>query len=288
MQAPTKLKEHFDRYRPELSRSELAVAEHFLATPIEVLIFLSAEEIAAETGTSDATVIRTAKRLGFSGLPELKRVCSRDMAKTIPTTARLEQRFRATGDELAKVARHMFSQAREALTSTEEAVDGDALAAAVDLLIAADTVWCLGMGTSEAVAKHCATAISRAGKRSRASGASGFALANEILDLRSGDVVVMFHTPRDVPELRMVVEQISEIGCKVILISGVQLRPSFKDRVSVMLVCVGVPSKLASWNLGATVLSDLLAYGIAVRSQEQALSAKARLSRLRQQAGGHS
>lgn len=288
MEAPTVLKEHFDRHRSDLSRSELAVAEHLLATPIDVLIFRSAEEIAAETGTSDATVIRTAKRLGFGGLPELKRVCSRDMAKTMPTSARLEQRFRATGSDLTKVAKQMFSQAHEALTSTEEAIDGEALAAAIDILESADTVWCLGMGTSEAVAKHCATAISRAGKRARASGASGFALANELLDLRSGDVVVMFHTPRDVPELRMVVEQINAIGCKVILISGVQLRPAFKDRVSVMLVCVGVPSKLASWNLGAVVLSDLLAYGIAVRRQDQALAAKKRLAELRRQAGAHS
>ena len=91
------LKQHFDRHRAQLSRSELAVAEYLVALPIDVLIFKSAEEIASDAGTSDATVIRTARRLGFSGLPELKRICSRAMARTIPTSDRLEQRFRGTG-----------------------------------------------------------------------------------------------------------------------------------------------------------------------------------------------
>ncbi|WP_454848581.1 MurR/RpiR family transcriptional regulator [Rhizobium binxianense] len=275
------LKEHFDRNRSKLSRSELAVAEHLVKMPIDVLIFRSAEEIAAETGTSDATVIRTARRLGFSGLPELKRVSSRVMTKTISTSERLEQRFRATGDDLEAVASQMFATAHEVLASTEEQVDASMLATAVAILKEADTVWCLGMGTAEVEARHCSIALSRAGLRTRSSGASGFSLANELIDLRPSDVIVMFHAVRDTPELKLVVHQVEDIGCKVILVCGVQLRAVYERKVTAVLTCVGAPSRLASWSIGAIVIADILAYGIAVRNKSQAVEAKRRLADLR-------
>ncbi|MBW6425021.1 MurR/RpiR family transcriptional regulator [Rhizobium sp. XQZ8] len=275
------LKEHFDRHRSALSRSELAVAEHLVAMPIDILIFRSAEEIAGETGTSDATVIRTAKRLGFSGLPELKRLSSRVMAKTVPAADRLEHRFRATGDDLSKVAGQMFTEACEVLSSTKDELDEAAVHSSVEMIEKADTVWCLGMGTSEIPARHCATSLSRVGVRTRFSGASSFALANELIDLRENDVIVMFHASREVPELKLAIEQISATGCKLILVSGIQLREIYRDRASAVLTCLGVRSKLASWNLSAIVLADILAYGVAVRNQEQALAAKKKLTALR-------
>ncbi|HEY0121225.1 MAG TPA: MurR/RpiR family transcriptional regulator [Rhizobium sp.] len=275
------LMERFQQHRAQLSRSELAVAEHLVAMPIDILIFRSAEEIATDTGTSDATVIRAARRLGFSGLPELKRVCSRVMAKTLPASERLEQRFRATGDDLSKVAGQMFAAAREILTSTEEQIDADALVHAVSILEAADTVWCLGFGTAEAEAKHSAVVLSRVGVRTRCSGSSGFSLANELIDLRTRDVVLMFHALRETAELKLVVDQIEDLGCKVVLVCGVQLRASYQDKVSAVLTCVGSPSKLASWSIGAIVIADLLAYGIAVRNQQQAVDSRQRLAALR-------
>lgn len=278
------LRQHFDQHRTQLSRSELAVAEYLVALPIDVLIFKSAEEIASDAGTSDATVIRTARRLGFSGLPELKRVCSRTMAKTIPTSDRLEQRFRGTGSELPKVAQQMFATAREVLTSTEEQFDEQMLSVAVSLLEGADTVWCLGMGTAEIEARHCAMALSRAGLRTRWSGASGFTLANDLLDLRASDVVVLFNAVHETAEFSMVASQMSEIGCKLILVCGVQLRALYKDKVDALLTCIGSPSKLASWTLGAIVTGDMLAYGVAVRNQSRAIETKRRLAGLRAKA----
>ncbi len=97
------LRQRFEKHRSELTRSELAVIEYLLSMPVEEMIFQNAEDIAAKSGTSDATVIRAARRLGFSGLPELKRLCSRPIAKAQPTTERLSQRFRATGDDLSVV-----------------------------------------------------------------------------------------------------------------------------------------------------------------------------------------
>lgn len=277
------LQDRFQQHKSKLSRSELAVAEYLLATPIDILIFESAEDIAAKSGTSDATVIRAARRLGFTGLPELKRLSSRNMAKSVPTTERLSQRFRATGDDLGRIKKHIFSTAHEIMTSCEEKLEIDSLANAIRLLDAADTVWCLGLGRSEVEARHCATALSRVGLRTRHSGSSGFSLANELVELRQEDVVILFQVARDTAELRLIVNQVSDIGCRVILVCGVQLTELYCDRASAVLTCVGSAAGLASWTLGAVVTSDILAYGIAARNQDRALKSRKRLARLRQQ-----
>lgn len=281
----SELTSRFQQNRSQLSRSELIVAEHLIGMPLEVLIFRSAEEIAVETGTSDATVIRTAKRLGFSGLPELKRICGRSLASTTPAGQRLEQRLLATGSDIARVKRQMFAEAQEALKSSEELADVHDLDRAISLLEPADTVWCLGFGTAEVIAKHCAIGLSRTGTRTRTCGASGFTLANELIDLRRGDAIVLFHALRDTSELKLIVKQAEAAGIPLVLVSGVQLQALYADRVSVVLRCVGVQSKLASWNLSAMVIADILCYGVAARNPTRAVEAKNRLAALRSDVG---
>jgi DNA-binding MurR/RpiR family transcriptional regulator len=275
------LQERFHQRRSKLSRSELAVAEYLLATPIDVLVFQNAENIAAKSGTSDATVIRAARRLGFSGLPELKRLCSRAMAKSVPTSERLSQRFRATGDGVATITKHVFSTVHEIVNSCEEKLDVAQLSLAMALLDEADTVWCIGIGRSEVEARHCAIALSRVGLRTRHTGSAGFSLANELIDLRAADVVVLFQTARDTAELRLVIDHAAELGCRVVLVCGVQLTELYQANVSAVLTCVGSATGLASWTLGAIVVSDILAYGIAARNQERALETRRRLADLR-------
>ena len=55
-----------------LSPRERAVTDFLLDRPSEA-VTASAAELAARTGTSDATVVRTARSLGYGGLRELKR-----------------------------------------------------------------------------------------------------------------------------------------------------------------------------------------------------------------------
>jgi DNA-binding MurR/RpiR family transcriptional regulator len=55
-----------------LTATERRVARYLADHPQEAA-FASAEELGRATGTSDASVVRTAKALGFDGLPGLKR-----------------------------------------------------------------------------------------------------------------------------------------------------------------------------------------------------------------------
>jgi hypothetical protein len=79
----------------------------------------------------------------------------------------------------------------------------------------------------------------------------------------------------------LVVDQIDKIGCQVILVCGVRLTEAYGGKVSAVLTCVGTASGLASWTIGAVVITDILAYSIATRNQQLALDTKQRLADLR-------
>ena len=66
-----------------MSRAERRVAE-YLRTHQQDAVFASADEIGVASGTSDATVVRTAKALGYSGLTELKQLVGQEMIKPKP------------------------------------------------------------------------------------------------------------------------------------------------------------------------------------------------------------
>ena len=83
-----------------LSPAARRVARYFLDNREEVLV-ASAAALAAKTETSDATVVRTAKALGFSGLDELRRALA-DEIRTAPSPAdRLTRTLGEVGDSLS-------------------------------------------------------------------------------------------------------------------------------------------------------------------------------------------
>ncbi|MCB8829892.1 MurR/RpiR family transcriptional regulator, partial [Escherichia coli] len=66
------------------------------------MLVMSAMELARTLGTSDATVIRTAKALGFDGLDALRRAIADDLKTQDNPAERITQTIRETGGDLKK------------------------------------------------------------------------------------------------------------------------------------------------------------------------------------------
>src|SRR5207237_1469383 len=98
-----------------LAPAERRVAELLLDLgPAATL--LSAAALADQLGTSDATVVRTAKALGYSGLAELRRALAA-YGDTLPLGERLRRTLEQTpGDDLFTSAIRNHVSALEALT----------------------------------------------------------------------------------------------------------------------------------------------------------------------------
>ena len=132
---------------PSLRESERKIADYILANPEEI-IYLSVTELADRTDTSEATVIRFAQRLGYSGYAALKIALTmdrRDGAPPLPSDLRPEA-------SLTSIKRKIIQANIESLNDTAQVLDDEALAQSVEALTNAARIEAYGVGGSAVVA----------------------------------------------------------------------------------------------------------------------------------------
>src|SRR6185369_11910293 len=81
------------RYSPKLSRGQRKVVDFFTGRS-EQAVFLTSLKVAREVGVSEATVVRTARALGFSGYPQFREAFRSNFLQRISTLTRV--RFSAS------------------------------------------------------------------------------------------------------------------------------------------------------------------------------------------------
>jgi DNA-binding MurR/RpiR family transcriptional regulator len=263
----------------DLPPAEQRVAE-YLRDHGQEIIFATAEEIGAATGTSDATVIRTAKALGYSGLPELKREAGRQaIGKTRPS-ARLRSRIDKAGQETTPLLDHVFTEATERLLETRRLIEEDDFVAAVDLLTGAREVVSFGLGPSEMSAQYLTLRLRRLGRQARQITATGFLLADDLLGIQESDVVVLYVPGRLINDVFVLLDHAQAVGAAVMLFSD-SLLPVLADRVSLTLTAVHSGSGLTGEALSALLLTDCLALAVAARDRDRSTNTSELLNSLR-------
>lgn len=263
----------------ELSPAERRVAEYLRDHVLEI-VFATADEIGAATDTSDATVIRTAKTLGYSGLPELKREAGKRALGGVRPSARLRSRIDKAGHETSTLLDHVFAEATERLGETRRLITEEDFVAAVELLMSAREVVSFGLGPSELSAQYLTLRLRRLGRQARQITATGFRLADDLLGLRESDVVVLYVPGRLINDVFVVLDHAQAVGAPVILFSDALL-PVLADRVTLTLAAVHSGSGFTGEGLSALLLTDCLALGIAARGRDHATATSELLNSLR-------
>ena len=222
--APDRLGQRLQRRAGSLSPKLLRVARFFEQNRHEVLN-RTAVELAAMVGTSDATVVRAAKALGFSGLVELKRVIAASMGEA-PSHARNLHRALASveADREGAIDLVLAHEARLIAQLTQGPMRA-ALSLAVQCLHEARRVVVFGSGTSGLVAGHAARMMARHGRQVLLLDASGIDLAEQMLSLNGDDALLMIFFGRSYPEAEVVLEEARNRLVPVVMITGAQEGP---------------------------------------------------------------
>lgn len=265
-----------------LSPSETRVAQYLQAMPTEELIFANAEQLGRLTRTSDATVVRTARKLGYTGLPELKREAGNRLGAGAHPKERLSQRLAALGSDIGSIRAQISADAIESLELTREAVDDAELQAAVGALAHADTIFTFGYGGSELGARHLARMLARMGYDTRAIGDTGLLLADALMQVSHGDAVVLFQPGRVLRDIEVILEHANSVGAKTILVSGERLHDQMAGAYDVGLLAIRGSAQMSAEALSPIVVADVLAYGLSTLDEQRATQAREQLTHLRQ------
>ena len=252
----------------------------FFTAHKEAVVLNSAAQIAEAAGTSDATVVRTARTLGYVGLPDLREDLLAELTGTASPARLLSRTLDATSGEPAAILGHVLDLHEGALSALRRPEMAEAFAQALDLIGGAGTRHLFGIGPSGAVADYAALQFNRIGLRSQALTASGVALADRLAWIAQGDVVVMLAYAPLYREVEVILDHAAEVGARVVLISD-SLGPLVGGRVEVVLPVPRGRSDHLALHGATLVLIEALSLGLAARDRTGAIETLDKLSRLR-------
>ncbi len=135
----SRLKKIYFSLRPE----EKKVADYIMANGQRV-IYQSITDLGAITETSDATIIRFCRLLGYSGYQELKIALAREL---VAPSKHIHEDINPS-DDLGTAVRKAFQANMQAIGDTLGILDIEALAEAVDAILSSRQIIIYGIGVS--------------------------------------------------------------------------------------------------------------------------------------------
>lgn len=239
----------------------------------------SALDIARQVGTSDATVVRAVQALGFSGLQDLRRVLAAGLGEDNAPEGNLRRTLEDAAQDIGSVldaALDTFAEGVEVLRSAAFRRD---LMAALDVL-RGRRIAVFGIGPTAHLAQYLLARLRRKGVARLSLSSTGSDLADELLDLKAEDGLLMLAFGTPYREALVVADQARRLGVPVVLVTDTTDSDLSRQARVTLDVPRGRSGRMAL--NGVLVLSlEMLLVGIATADHQAALASLSELEQLR-------
>ncbi len=267
------LRELIVRHAAELPPQQRLIADYLLEH-LQTVPFLSVPELAQRTGVSEATVVRFAQRIGYSGFSELKMDLVELLQERLGGSGRALS-HPPTEDVLQQVADLEIGNIRHSV----ETADRRVFAEVGDAIYRADHTYTFGMGISAHLAEIASYTLVQIGVRASALSTRFSSPREQVVALRPSDALLVLSFP---PYSRQTLEL---------------LREAQQRGLATCALCdrfTAPAAQLARWALAAksdnmmftnaiaaiTVLVNALAAEIATSHRERTLDALTQINRM--------
>ena len=181
---------HICAVMSSLSPSEKAIASYVLDHPSDVAA-MTVRELAAETGTSPASVSRFARTLDYRTYSDMRLALGISISRT-------SGEEKATGgkvtlDDIEESIKYVLSHKVKELAETTSLIDSDDFAAVVNLLHNANLVLVAGVGNTISMGANAAFKLSQVGVRAFCPSTTE-AMASVAANLTENDVLLVIST----------------------------------------------------------------------------------------------
>jgi DNA-binding MurR/RpiR family transcriptional regulator len=271
--------EQLAKRRDRLSPSLLKVAE-FIDGHRHRVLGLSALEIGFETGASDATVIRAIQALGFSGLIELKDVTEAWLGQVDSPIEQMAETLRNVDGHISHAVDFVLQATSTTVESLSSEENRQALMGITRLLSEADAVGFFGLGSSGIIADYGARLFTRSGTPGYALNATGIALAEQLLALRQGHVLVMMLHGRAHREAMATIAGAESLQIPIVMILGKSDSP-LRSHAAEVLILPRAKSDHVQLHAPSLIAIELLHVTCSAMKPKAALETLERLVELR-------
>jgi DNA-binding MurR/RpiR family transcriptional regulator len=267
-----------------MSPAEQRVARYFQDHREEVLI-ASAAALAAKADTSDATVVRAAKALGFSGLDDLRRTLADELRLSLSPAERLTRTLGEIGDSLSAAFAVTLDIHLRSLETLHRSITPEQFEAAVDGILAARRIVVFGLGPSSAIANYLVTQLIRFGRDAMSLTNTGLLFADDLRRLRDGDLVFMLAYGRVYAELASLLDESGKRGLRSFLVTDT-LAETLRDRVDLVLAVPRGHAEMLSMHTATLGFIEALLVGVAAKRPTETLASLKALNDARQKLAG--
>lgn len=225
-----------DRFRSrghQLTPRLLQVAR-YINENREAVMEQTAMEIAALLKTSDATVVRAIQALGFAGLRDLKQTLEQWFGPVVTSSEKMSTTVNTLASDVNASIDFVLEGHQHTCEVLSEPHNRYAMAQAVSLLAQAKQVAIFGIGASGILAEYTARLFSRIGLPATPLNRTGIGLAEQLIALQRGDVLVMMAQKSAHREGQTTLREAKRLGIPAILLTNA-LDSRFSKEASVVI-----------------------------------------------------
>ncbi|MCC3773182.1 MurR/RpiR family transcriptional regulator, partial [Streptomyces sp. UNOC14_S4] len=260
---------------PSMTRSMQRVAEVVAGDPAGSAA-LTVTGLAERTGTSEATVVRTARVLGYPGYRDLRLALAALAAEQAAGRAPAMTADITVDDPLAGVVAKLAHDEAQCLADTAAGLDTAQLEAAVAALATARRVDVYGIGASNLVGQDLVQKLLRIGLIAHAPGDPHLAVTNAV-QLRAGDVAIAITHSGGTTDVIEPLRVAFEHGATTVAITGRPAAAIAQYADHVLTTSTARESELRpaamSSRTSQLLVVDCLFIGVAQRTYERAAPA---------------
>lgn len=208
---------------PNFSKGQKLIA-NYITEHYDKAAFMTAAKLGNEVGVSESTVVRFAIELGFDGYPKLQKAL-REIIKSKLTSA---QRLEVSSNQIdpENVMRSVLQADMNKLRVTLEEADEKSFNAIVDVILNARRIYILGVRSSAPLASFLGFYFNLIFENVRLVHTTSVSeMFEQIVNARTGDVVIGISFPRYSRRTAKALEFVSKQGATVVAITDNQNSP---------------------------------------------------------------
>ena len=134
----------------KMSKSHRAIAK-YISEHYDQAVFMTAAKMGETLGISESTVVRFANRVGYAGYPEFQRALEECVKGKLSSIQKMDAKYgKSTQSE---VLTSVITADIEKLQHTIDNLDPAAFESAVETILAADTIYIMGLRSNEPLAE---------------------------------------------------------------------------------------------------------------------------------------
>ena len=240
----------------------------------------SAADIAAAICASDATVVRAVQALGYSGLAELRQALVASIQSPPTIADSLKRTTEEVGEGVERAVAAVIATHVEMLATLTSSEVQAVIVRAVHVLREAARIVVFGIGPSAALSEYVAFLLMRHGRSARTLSATGAGLADQLLDLRAGDALILMAYGRTYREIVLIIAEARRLRLPIVLVTDT-LDPKLASLADVVVPARRGKQARVKLHGVTLIILEAIVLGLAFTNADVAVQTLGRLTELR-------